>query len=40
MTDRSPLDDYSVIAWVLALIGVICVGVAAWNLYARAAKPD
>ena len=40
MTDRSPLDDYSVIAWVLALIGVICVGVSAWNLYVRATKRD
>ncbi|WP_420480077.1 glycoside hydrolase family protein [Brevundimonas sp. FT23028] len=40
MTDRSPLDDFTVIAWVLALIGVICVGVSAWNLYRKAGKRD
>lgn len=40
MSDRSPLDDFSVIAWVLALIGVICVGVSAWNLYRKAGKRD
>jgi lysozyme len=40
MTDQSPLDDFAVIAWVLALIGVICVGVSAWNLYVKAGKRD
>lgn len=40
MLDTSPLDDYLVIGWVLALIGVICVGVSSWNLYLRWGKPD
>jgi lysozyme len=40
MSDPLPTNEFTVIAWVLALIGVICVGVSAWNLYMRAAKRD
>lgn len=40
MVDPSPLNDYTVIGWVLALIGVICVGVSSWNLYARWGRRD
>ncbi len=40
MVDESPLNDYTVIGWVLALIGVICVGVSSWNLYARWGRRD
>ncbi|RZJ91711.1 MAG: hypothetical protein EON88_17065 [Brevundimonas sp.] len=40
MNDPLPMNEFTVIAWVLALIGVICVGVSAWNLYGRATKPD
>lgn len=40
MTDASPLDDYVVIGWVLALIGVICVGVSSWNLYVKWTRRD
>lgn len=40
MVDTSPLDDFTVIGWVLALIGVVCVGVSAWNLYVRWGRPD
>lgn len=40
MVDDSPLNDYTVIGWVLALIGVICVGVSSWNLYARWGRRD
>jgi lysozyme len=36
----SPMGETSVIAWALALIGVICVGVSSWNLYVRWGKPD
>ncbi|WP_298744030.1 lysozyme [uncultured Brevundimonas sp.] len=35
MADGSQLNDYTVIGWVLALIGVICVGVASWNLFVQ-----
>ena len=38
--DPLPMNEFTVIAWVLALIGVICVGVSAWNLYGRATKGD
>lgn len=38
--DPLPTNEFTVIAWVLALIGVICVGVAAWNLYTRTTKGD
>ncbi|MBU2419268.1 MAG: hypothetical protein KKG14_11245, partial [Alphaproteobacteria bacterium] len=38
--DQTSLNDYLVIGWVLALIGVICVGVSAWNLYARWGRRD
>ncbi|MDY6922887.1 MAG: glycoside hydrolase family protein [Pseudomonadota bacterium] len=40
MVDPAPLNDYLVIGWVLALIGVICVGVSSWNLYARWGRRD
>lgn len=36
----SPMGETSVIAWALALIGVICVGVSSWNLYVRWGKSD
>ncbi|WP_332641542.1 lysozyme [Brevundimonas sp.] len=36
----SPMGETSVIAWALALIGVICVGVSSWNLYVRWGRPD
>ena len=31
----SPMGETTVIAWALALIGGICVGVSGWNLYVR-----
>ncbi|HEY0600251.1 glycoside hydrolase family protein [Brevundimonas sp.] len=40
MLDDSSLNDYTVIGWVLALIGVICVGVSSWNLYVRWGRRD
>jgi lysozyme len=36
----SSMGENTVIAWALALIGVICVGVSSWNLYVRWGKPD
>ncbi|MDP1914377.1 lysozyme [Brevundimonas sp.] len=36
----SPMGETTVIAWALALIGVVCVGVSSWNLYVRWGKPD
>lgn len=36
----SPLGETMVLAWALALIGVICVGVSSWNLYVRWGRPD
>ena len=36
----SPMGETTVIAWALALIGVICVGVSSWNLYVRWGKTD
>lgn len=36
----SPMGETTVIAWSLALIGVICVGVSCWKLYVRWGKPD
>ncbi len=40
MEQPSPMGETTVIAWALALIGVICVGVSSWNLYVRWGKPD
>ncbi len=40
VSDPLPTNEFTVIAWVLALIGAICVGVATWNLYVRAGKSD
>jgi lysozyme len=40
MLDDSSLNDYIVIGWVLALIGVICVGVSSWNLFVRWGRRD
>ncbi len=36
----SPMGETTVIAWALALIGIICVGVSSWNLYVRWGRPD
>ena len=36
----SPMGETTVIAWALALIGVICVGVSSWKLYVRWGKTD
>lgn len=36
----SPMGETLVLAWALALIGVMFVGVAAWNLYRRWGSPD
>nr|WP_281378545.1 glycoside hydrolase family protein [Brevundimonas lenta] len=38
MLEESFNGDFILIGWVLALIGVICVGVSSWNLYVRAGK--
>ncbi|MDO9588729.1 MAG: glycoside hydrolase family protein [Brevundimonas sp.] len=40
LTDDSFIGDYTVIGWVLALIGVVCVGLSSWKLYVRWGKPD
>jgi len=40
VSDPLPTNEFTIIAWVLALIGVICVGVSAWNLSVRATKKD
>jgi lysozyme len=40
MLDKSSLNDYTVIGWILVLIGVICVGVSSWNLYTRWSRRD
>ncbi len=40
VSDPLPTNEFTVIAWVLALIGAICVGVATWNLYVKAGKPE
>ncbi|MFN3669295.1 MAG: glycoside hydrolase family protein [Brevundimonas sp.] len=40
LSDDSSLNDYTVIGWVLALIGILCVGVSSWNLYVRWGKTD
>lgn len=40
VSDPLPTNEFTIIAWVLALIGVICVGVSAWNLYVRTSKTD
>lgn len=40
MVDESSLNDYTVIGWVLALIGVICVGVSSWNLFVQWGRRD
>lgn len=36
----SPMGETAVIAWALAVIGVICVGVSSWNLYMRWGRRD
>lgn len=36
----SPMGETLVLAWALALIGVVCVGVSSWNLYLRWGRPD
>lgn len=36
----SPMGETLVLAWALALIGVMFVGVSAWNLYLRWGRPD
>lgn len=35
VTEPSKMGETTVVAWALALIGVICVGVSSWNLYVR-----
>lgn len=40
MVDESSLNDYTVIGWVLALIGVICVGISSWNLFVQWGRRD
>ena len=40
MTDDSFIGDFTIIGWVLALIGLTCVGVSSWNLYRRWARRD
>jgi len=36
----SDMGETTVLGWVLALIGIICVGVSSWHLYVRWGKPD
>ena len=36
----SPMGETTVIAWSLALIGVVCVGVSSWKLYVRWGRQD
>ena len=40
MTDDSFIGDFTIIGWVLALIGLTCVGVSSWNLYRRWGQRD
>lgn len=40
VTEPSDMGETTVIAWALALIGAICVGVSSWNLYVRWGKQD
>jgi lysozyme len=40
MIDASAFGDYALIAGVLAFIGLLCVGVSAWNLHVRSRRPD
>ncbi len=40
MTDDSFIGDFTIIGWVLAGIGLICVGVSSWNLYRRWGRRD
>ena len=40
LEEPSPMGETTVLAWTLAIIGVITVGVSSWNLYVRWGKPD
>ncbi len=40
MADASVTGDFTIIGWVLALIGLTCVGVSSWNLYRRWGRGD
>jgi lysozyme len=40
MGEEDILGDFTVIGWVLALIGVACVGVSSWHLYRRWTRRD
>lgn len=40
VTEPSQMGETTVVAWALALIGVICVGVSSWNLYVRWGRRD
>lgn len=40
MGEQDILGDFTLIGWVLALIGVICVGVSSWHLYRRWTRRD
>lgn len=40
LEEPSPMGETTILAWALAIIGVVTVAVSAWNLYARWGKPD
>jgi lysozyme len=40
INEPSDMGETTVIAWALALIGAICVGVSSWNLYVRWSRSD
>jgi len=40
MADASVTGDFTIIGWVLALIGLTCVCVSSWNLYRRWGRGD
>ena len=40
IAEESFLGDFTLIGWVLALIGAACVGVSSWYLYRRWARRD
>lgn len=40
MTEDSYIGDFTIIGWVLALIGVVCVGLSSWKLYVGSGKSD
>ncbi|WP_374516197.1 glycoside hydrolase family protein [Brevundimonas sp.] len=40
MSDDSFMGDFTLIGWMLALIGLTCVGISSWSLYRRWGRPD